>query len=491
MLRIRSEIWDTMLFRPQDRAVALTNLDRQASAFYDARRSLSALEDSAVRPAVFQMDVDFRLFFLFAKDVLALPDLGAFTAAHEYPDKFKANQAALESRLDQVARLVDREFQDSLAETAAAQNRAGAISMILPGLAIAFALAASLVMPRRLTASLRQLSDVALVAAGGDSRIRADLGPAERLDREVATLVASFNHLLDENHAYRDRMGELVAERTRALEENNLELQATLDTLKDTQEYLIQSEKMAALGPLVAGIAHEVNTPIGNSITASSFLASRLTALKEQFDLGELRRSDLAGFLETGCELTRIMGVNLQKAGELISSFKRVAVDQQSNERRQFELGKYVDEIITAHQPLFKSTPHRILNRVEMHLAADTHPGALYQILSNLITNSLRHAFRDGRAGTITIAGHARDGDAVIDYTDDGTGIPEVHRKHIFDPFYTTMRNSGGSGLGLYISFNQAIGNLAGFLSLVEESPGGVHFRLRFPLVLPSGCAGG
>jgi signal transduction histidine kinase len=273
-------------------------------------------------------------------------------------------------------------------------------------------------------------------------------------------------------------------DRARLLRQNReyqQSLEESLDKLHRTQKEMIHSAKMAALGDLVAGVAHEVNTPIGVCVTASSFLAERTRQLRDLYEKGEMKRSDLEKYLALAEESSASVLTNLERAAELVQSFKKVAADQSSEEKRPFELKSYLEQILVSLRPQFKRTPHAVHMDCPEGLTLDSYPGAIMQIMTNLVMNSLIHGFADGLPGEIFIKVEPV-GDAVaLSYRDTGVGMDKEQRDRIYDPFYTTKRGSGGTGLGMNIVYNLVTQTLKGAI-LLETSPGqGAVFLLTLP----------
>ena len=242
---------------------------------------------------------------------------------------------------------------------------------------------------------------------------------------------------------------------------------------------------LAALGRLVAGVAHELNTPIGNALMAVSTLRESSSGFQREIERG-LRKSVLEAFvrdLATGLDISER---NMHKAGELIASFKQVAVDQTSLQRRRFEVQEIVSETLMTLHPTLKRMPYEVLADVEPGLSMDSYPGPLGQVLANLINNAVTHAF-DGRDhGVVRILARAQGEDRVsIRVADDGVGIPEAERKRVFDPFYTTRLGRGGTGLGLHIVHANVTRVLGGAVRLLDEEAGGSVFELDLPRVAP------
>ncbi|OYD83379.1 ATP-binding protein [Azospirillum brasilense] len=280
-----------------------------------------------------------------------------------------------------------------------------------------------------------------------------------------------------------------VSERVRAEERAHAardEAERALRDLKEAQAHLIQSEKMAALGSLVAGVAHEINTPIGIALTGASLVAERTRLIRRDFEAGTLRRPEFADFLDMAGEAAHLMLLNIDRAAQLIQSFKQIAVDQASEERRVFDLRDYIDEVLRSLGVRIKRAAHGVEVDCPADLLIDGYPGALSQVLTNLVMNSIIHGYAPGQHGTLRVAVRAVGADEVeLVYADDGRGIPpDLHGK-VFEPFFTTSRGTGGSGLGLNIVYNIATRKLRGRIAL-DSAPGrGTAFTLRFPRVAP------
>lgn len=274
-----------------------------------------------------------------------------------------------------------------------------------------------------------------------------------------------------------------VTQRTKALRESNQELLATLEQLHQYQGQLVESEKMASLGDMVAGIAHEVNTPIGLSVTASTLLQDKLAVMQEKFQQKRISTNEFARFLDDCDENLSIIYRNLNRAAELVTSFKQVAVDQSSEIDRTIEIHSFMRDVLTSVKP------RRLdVEKFPIHvhcaegLSVITKPGPLNQILINLIVNSMVHGFDGRSSGTIDISFELIDDDLEITYRDDGNGVPFDIRKKIFDPFVTTKRGAGGSGLGLHLVYNLVTQVLGGNIHFFSEEQHGVEFIVRFPV---------
>ncbi|WP_420840019.1 sensor histidine kinase [Alteromonas antoniana] len=276
---------------------------------------------------------------------------------------------------------------------------------------------------------------------------------------------------------------DMVNQRTLALKDANQELIQTLEKLHQFQRQIVQNEKMASLGDMVAGVAHEVNTPIGLGVTASTMMLDRLVTIQKEFENKTLKASTMAKFLAESQENLNIIYRNLNRAAELISSFKQVAVDQSSENSRSFCFAQLVNEILLSLRPRLKKVHHKINIECDPTLTVETKAGPINQILINLIMNSIIHGFEDIEEGQIDICAELMSGNKLkLIYRDDGKGIPPDIRKRIFDPFVTTKRGQGGSGLGMHLVYNLVTQALNGSISLTSEEGHGVEFVIVFPI---------
>jgi signal transduction histidine kinase len=261
--------------------------------------------------------------------------------------------------------------------------------------------------------------------------------------------------------------------------------------LNTAQQNLIDAERLAALGGLVAGVAHEVNNPIGISLTVASSFARRADMFEAELrSQAPLRRSQLEDFVRTSRDAAQQLVANLHRAGELIQSFKQVAVDRSHAERRQFSLSEATDQIIASLRPVLKKAPISLSIEVPHGLMIDGYPGSYGQILTNLFLNATNHAFPDGQAGVISISAKPRGSDDIeIIFADNGAGMtPDVQRQ-AFDPFFTTRRNEGGTGLGLHIVYNLVTQQLGGRMMLESRLGQGTTFRIIMPRAATGGSA--
>ncbi len=259
----------------------------------------------------------------------------------------------------------------------------------------------------------------------------------------------------------------------------------TLVQLRRTQKSLIQAEKMAATSLLVAGVAHEINTPVGVVLTASTLLSVKTKEVKALLDGKQLQRRHLDGYLETIDEMLSCIETNITRTGQLVQSFKQVAVDQTSQERRTFDLSSYIHEVLVSLGPRLRRTGHNIQFDGLTSLKVDSFPGAIAQILTNLIINATQHAFDEGHTGRITIS-LGLEGETVrLICSDDGKGVPPENLGRIFDAFFTTRRGDGGTGLGLHIVYAQVTATLGGTIAVRSELGRGTSFDITFPRITP------
>lgn len=283
-----------------------------------------------------------------------------------------------------------------------------------------------------------------------------------------------------------DALESRVRERSAALEQANRDLSNALETLQRTQHDLIASEKMASLGSLVAGIAHELNTPIGNSLLASTALTDRVQEFKQTVADGTIRRSTLNHHLDEVQVACGLISNSLQKAADLIASFKQIAVDQTNDQRRHFRLQSVALDTAATYTPRLRRGAIHLQVEVPAELELDSYPGSLYQVFNNLINNALLHAFEGRNCGKLRLTARAvEDAQVEIVFRDDGVGMTEEVKRHIFDPFFTTKMGNGGTGLGMNIVYNIVTGVMGGRIA-IDSAPGeGTTVRMVVPTVSP------
>lgn len=306
--------------------------------------------------------------------------------------------------------------------------------------------------------------------------------------RVTSSLEEKVRRLEDTEQGLREANEQLearVLQRTAELETANQQLTLTINQLQMAKDEIVRSEKLAALGAIVAGLSHELNTPIGNSLMSASSLQHDAKNLARGLEAG-LRRSQLTGFLDDTVIHCEILMRNLQKANDLISGFKQVAVDQTSSQRRHFKLAEVISDVALTLLPTFRSTPHKLSISISRDLELDSYPGPLSQIAINLVRNALLHAFEGKPLGHIVITGYESSHADLVEllFSDDGAGIPAEHLSKIFDPFFTTKLGQGGSGLGLNIVHSIVTDILGGSIS-VASSEAGTTFTVRLPRVAP------
>ena len=282
----------------------------------------------------------------------------------------------------------------------------------------------------------------------------------------------------------------------REAERQSSERKTALDELRRTQDHLVQNRQLAELGKAVAGVAHEINTPVGISVTAASHLEEKTREVRAALEAGRLKKSEMIEYLATQAEAGELIVANLRRASDLLRGFKQMAADETSEVRRRFHLRGYLNDVLLSLRPILKKTPHTVTIDCPEEMELDSYPGAIAQVITNLVVNSLSHAFSPDRPGRITISAVPFDGWVEIRHADDGKGIAPDHLPRIFERFFTTRGSAGGTGLGLYIVRTLVGGRLGGDIAC-ESRPGeGTTFIIRLPSrvgdtpPLPSGTPG-
>lgn len=267
-------------------------------------------------------------------------------------------------------------------------------------------------------------------------------------------------------------------------------LATTNEHLREAQASLVQSEKMAALGALVAGVAHEINTPIGSALTAATAFGERAKSFGVLAGGGSIRRTDIDRFVGAALEASDYMQANIRRASELITGFKQIAVDQTSDERRPFRLAQCLDDVMLSLNPRLRKEAVAVVLSCPPDLELDSYPGAVAQVLTNLVMNAVAHAFgpamADDHPRRVTVAVAPLAGDALeLVVADNGGGVPADVQPRVFDPFFTTRRGQGGTGLGLHIVYNLLAQRLGGGIRVEDAEGGGARFVAWLPLVAP------
>jgi signal transduction histidine kinase len=301
-----------------------------------------------------------------------------------------------------------------------------------------------------------------------------DISEVEVLTITMNNMITSISRSRESLIIHKDRLEELVSERTN-------ELQESLDKLNDAKDQLVESEKMAALGGLVAGVAHEINTPIGIGVTAASHLEDKTKKFFKVFESGKISKKELQFFLDVVEESSRLILSNMNRAADLVQSFKQVAVDQMSRERRRFNFKEYIDEVLLSLRPKYKKTNFKVLVDCPEDFSIDSFPGAISQILTNLVVNSLTHGFENKDTGEIKIEVQKENKVAKLIFEDNGIGFSDEVKNKIFEPFFTTKRGTGGTGLGMHIVYNLVTQTLNGSIKCLSREGEGSIFEIEFP----------
>ncbi len=279
----------------------------------------------------------------------------------------------------------------------------------------------------------------------------------------------------------------LVSARTQELSQSNEALKVTIDNLRMTQDQLIESEKMASLGGLVAGVAHEINTPVGVGVTAASFLKEKTDTLSHLYSTQAMRKSDLETYLDQARQSSSILLSNLERASNLIKSFKMISVDQSTDLMRRFGLRRYLEELfVSLHSP-DKRIKVEVLLEGDPELEIRSYPGTFSQVVTNLYMNSCYHGFEGRTEGKIHLAFRIEGDRLILQYRDNGKGMDETILRRIYEPFFTTRRDVGGTGLGMNIVFNLVTQKLGGTLKTSSAPGQGAEFLFDLPLEPPEG----
>jgi len=289
--------------------------------------------------------------------------------------------------------------------------------------------------------------------------------------------VKSLNSQIRENNILYEQLADYSQNLEKKVEERTAEL-------KLAQKELIIREKMAAIGNLVAGVAHEINTPIGNSVLAASALSTQTSSLLEAHRSQKMKRSDLEKYLDTATESCRLILNNLNIAAQLIQSFKQVAVDTSSSPVREFNLKEYIEDTLFNLKPKLKTTKHKVSILGDSTINMYSYPGYLAQVCTNLVMNSITHGYEEGEPGNLIFEFKLDGNHIVLTYSDDGKGIPPENLDKIFDPFFTTNRTKGGSGLGLNIVYNIVSQKLRGSITVESAPEAGTKFTITIPHTL-------
>jgi C4-dicarboxylate-specific signal transduction histidine kinase len=379
------------------------------------------------------------------------------------------------------------------------RNLTMAIFLVVILVAFAMTVLVSLTLSRSIARPMVAVSEGAREIVNGNFNVRIEVPSHD----EVGLMAEEFNQMtlklseimqrlaceVEEHQAAERQVRSLnddlearVAERTRELTGANEALADSLNLLRRTQKHLVETEKLAALGNLVAGLAHELNTPIGVSLTASSYLETRTKELEAQVAANQLTRLGLDSFLAQVREAAAMLGTTLSRTAEQIRFFKQIAVDQDTGESVDVDLKLFIDDLNLSLGHHLQRGGHAFQNHLDNGLVLHTWPGPLYQILSNIVMNALQHGFHEREGGTIAYRAERNDGRIVLVVSDDGAGMGAEVLGHIFEPFFTTKRGTGRTGLGLSIVYNLVTVKLGGEIGCRSTPDGGTIFRIVLPV---------
>ncbi|WP_415906041.1 sensor histidine kinase [Neptuniibacter sp. QD72_48] len=281
---------------------------------------------------------------------------------------------------------------------------------------------------------------------------------------------------------YQEKLEAEVKLNEQLLEERETQLSETQDQLDATQKELLQSEKLSALKRLVSSIGHEVSTPLGVSRTASSYLIEESDVVLSSFQNNTMTKSQFEKYLTDSREAGELLTTNLTRAHELMLAFKEVAVDQISEQKRDINLREYIQDVLLSLKPTYKNAPVEVRNNISPEIELNIDAGAIAQIVTNLITNSLMHGFKDATvAGTIVLSSETTTDEYILIYMDDGKGISTELQQHVFEQFYTTRKGSGGTGMGMYIIQELVKERLFGDIEFNSDEGQGINIRIALP----------
>jgi signal transduction histidine kinase len=312
-------------------------------------------------------------------------------------------------------------------------------------------------------------------------RLRKD---KEKLEMQVkdrtATIEEQKEKIMAVNRELENQKGVLLSQK-QELASQKEELQQTLERLKEAQDQLIQSEKLAALGGLVAGVAHEINTPVGISVTAASCLMDETTQIAELYKQNRISRNEFKEYLNTANQSARLILANMERTANLVQSFKQVSVDQSTSQERKFKLKGYAEDVIRSLYSVLKNRKITIRFDIDDDLELYSYPGTFSQIITNLLLNSLNHGYDEHDEGRIVLKARIHKDRLFFHYSDNGRGIPEENIGKIFEPFFTTDKKIG-TGLGMHIVYNLVTQKLNGTISCESKLNKGTSFSIEVPL---------
>lgn len=388
-------------------------------------------------------------------------------------------------------RMSNTSFEQSISELAQ-YNLAMALVLALVAYIISQLIRSRVLGP--IHSFVKEIQDITFNKNFSSKVTKPSLTELQALSDSVNSMLKRIQQQIDKFEVAESEIKELnqsleqkVVTRTQALRDSNQELLDALEQVHQYQSQVIQSEKMASLGQMVAGVAHEVNTPIGLGVTASTMLSDRIDEIQHELENKSLSAKKLDKFLAESKENTQIIYRNLSRAADLVSSFKQVAVDQTADNTRNVRLENFVNEVILSLHPTLKKFNHKVVVNCDKDLEIKTKPGPINQVLINMIMNSLLHAFDEEDDGVMTIDIWCSNNNCHIKYHDNGKGIEEKIKQRIFDPFVTTKRGEGGSGLGLHLVYNLVTQALGGNIAVESELGKGATFNISFPVNVQRG----
>ena len=349
------------------------------------------------------------------------------------------------------------------------------ILFIITSLILTASILMSFVALRRVVSPLKQLVGATHQVAQGDYSVSID----DSNIREVSELGENFRNMVVDIFQREILLADMNRNLDRAVKERTYELENSLTYLKKSQEKLVQTGRMADLGEMVAGLAHEINTPVGISYTASTHIADLLKRMRKLRSEGHIDNDDWDEFLQEFEGIAEILSKALRRTVDQVDVFKKVSVDQTIADKREFNLGEYTQEVIKILTPQFQDKKVKIDVECPPDYSIHSYPGQYGQILNNLILNSLRHGFTERKGGRITIQILPNENGVGIHYFDDGKGLNSEEREKVFKPFYTTKRSQGGSGLGMHIVYNLVTHLFSGTIECLPAE--GAHFYMYFP----------
>ncbi len=385
-------------------------------------------------------------------------------------------------RLGYSLNILNEEILSSRQAIAASNQEMVLHSILISFLFVGLGAGIVLYISGRLSKPLTSLTESVRRLEKGNFMVESGIYKKSKSKDEVGVLSDAFIQMSQNLKVSYEKLEKYNRTLEQKVEERTQDLKEAFDELKKSQERLVESEKMASLGQLVAGVAHEINTPVGIGVTVSSHLGKAADTLTESYERQGLKKSELESFLREVKEDSELILKNLLHTADLIRSFKMVSADQISRERRTFSFRAYLDDIILSLEPKLKTRSCKIEIMCPDDLELDSYPGVFGQIVTNLVVNTLTHGYDGNEKAEISIAVSSEGNEIIILYKDQGKGIPEENMKKIFDPFFTTRRGTGeNSGLGLHIVYNLIIQTFQGTITCDSVEGNGCTFAITIP----------